>query len=353
MATTVRVAIIGASGYTGSELLRLLSQHPKVSITRIVASEKSQGAPVSTILPHLSHVFSDEFSALDTRAISQDSDLVFLALPHTTSLQPVAEFLTEGKIVIDLSADYRLNDAHVYEQWYGLPHTHPELLDKTTYGLPELHRQDIQHTQFVAVPGCYPTAAILQLAPLVKGNLLEPSPIIIDAKSGISGAGRTPAPGYHFPEAHEAIHAYKITAHRHLPEIEQELHGLSQEQSSSPSIIFTPHLLPINRGILSTAYVKLKSGVDQKTLDQAYQDLYRDEYFIRVKSGPEQVNPNTLRGSNFFDVSGLVDTNTGYLITTGALDNLVKGAAGQAIQCMNLMLGFEEQSGLTAPGIFP
>ena len=337
MSKTVRVAIIGASGYTGSELLRLLSQHPQVTVTRIVASERSQGASVSTILPHLSHVFPGEFSALDPEAISQDSDLVFLALPHTKSLQPVADFLTQGKIVIDLSADYRLYDPQVYEQWYGLPHTQPELLTKTTYGLPELNRDGITNTQFVAVPGCYPTAAILQLAPLVKEGLLEPSPIIIDAKSGISGAGRTPAPGYHFPEAHEAIHAYKISSHRHLPEIEQELHRLSQERSSCPPLVFTPHLLPMNRGILSTAYVKLKSGVDQHAIDRAYQDLYQDEYFIRVRSGPDQVNPNNLRGSNFYDVSGHVDTKTGYLIPTGALDNLVKGAAGQAIQCMNLM----------------
>ncbi len=353
MPEPVRIAVVGASGYTGSELLRLLAHHPHAAISHIVASEKSLGSLVSTLLPHLGHVYDKTFSSLKPAAMAPDCDLVFLALPHTQSLDTAAEFLSLGKVVIDLSADYRLQDPQVYEQWYGIPHSHTELLDQVVYGLPELHRTAIASSRFVAVPGCYPTAAILQLAPLVREQLVDKAPIIIDAKSGISGAGRAPATTYHFPEAHEAIHAYKITTHRHLPEIGQELDLLTSETVTLPPIVFTPHLIPMNRGILSTAYVKLQTGVDQQTVDEAYRRAFKEEYFVRLVAGPDQVNPNNLRGSNFYDVGSLVDPHSGYLITTGALDNLVKGAAGQAIQCMNLILGFEEWCGLEAPGLFP
>jgi N-acetyl-gamma-glutamyl-phosphate reductase len=284
--------------------------------------------------------------------------VVFLALPHTQSLQPVADFLSHGKHVIDLSADYRLQDPVIYEKWYQISHPFPDLLKEAVYGLPELYRAAIAKSRLVAVPGCYPTVAILQLAPFVVQDLLERNSIIIDAKSGISGAGRSPAMAYHFPESHEAIHAYKISKHRHIPEIEQELERVTPSFSSAsasprPSLIFTPHLIPINRGILSTAYAKLKPGIDQSHLDAAYQTRYQGEYFIRIFPHSESVNPNNLRGSNFCDLSCTYDPRTGYLVTTGALDNLVKGAAGQAVQCMNLMLGLPETLGLTGPGLFP
>ena len=358
MKKNIRVAVIGASGYTGGELLRLLSLHPQVSLTRVVASEKSQGLALASLLPYLTKIYDCSLSSLNTSSIAQEVDVVFLALPHTQSLQPVADFLSHGKYVIDLSADYRLQDPMIYEKWYQTPHPFPDLLKETVYGLPELNRAAISEHRLVAVPGCYPTVAILQLAPFVAQDLLEPSSIIIDAKSGISGAGRSPALGYHFPESHEAIHAYKISQHRHVPEIEQELARLgpsSSALSSSqfPSLIFTPHLIPINRGILSTAYAKLKPGIDQSRLDAAYQSHYQDEFFVRLFSHAEGVNPNNLRGSNFCDLSCTYDPRTGYLITTGALDNLVKGAAGQAIQCMNLMVGLPETLGLTGPGLFP
>lgn len=353
----IRVAVIGASGYTGSELLRLLSLHPRITLTRVVASEKSQGLAISSLLPHLTKIWDCSLSSLNTPAIAQETDLVFLALPHTQSLQPVADFLSHGKRVIDLSADYRLQDPVIYEKWYQTAHPFPDLLKEAVYGLPELNRTAISKSRLVAVPGCYPTVAILQLAPFMAQNLLDCSSIIIDAKSGISGAGRSPALAYHFPESHEAIHAYKISQHRHVPEIEQELEHLSPSSSTAtsehPSLIFTPHLIPINRGILSTAYAKLKPGVDQLRLDAAYQSRYQDEYFIRLFPQAEGVNPKNLRGSNFCDLSCTYDPRTGYLITTGAIDNLVKGAAGQAIQCMNLMVGFPETLGLTGPGLFP
>ena len=358
MSDRIRVAVIGASGYTGAELLRLLSLHPQITLTEVVASEKSEGLSLSSLLPNLAKVLTFELSALDIPAIAKNADLVFLSLPHTQSLQPVADLIAQKKLVIDLSADYRLKDPKVYETWYQTTHPFPNLLPDAVYGLPELNRSAIAKSQLVAAPGCYPTVAILQLAPFVSQDLLEPQPIIIDAKSGVSGAGRTPTAGLHFPEAHEAIHAYKITTHRHTPEIEQGLSQLVCSPSSSsiaspPSFIFTPHLIPINRGILSTAYARLKQGTNPSAVEDAYQNFYRDEYFIRVFPQAETVNPHNLRGSNFCDLNCTYDPRTGYLISTGAIDNLGKGAAGQAIQCMNLMLNLPETLGLTGPGLFP
>lgn len=357
MTEQLRIAVIGASGYTGGELLRILSLHPKVQICQVVASSKSEGISVSSLLPNLSNVIDIQLSPLNVTAIAKEVDLVFLSLPHTHSLQPVADFLSHKKLVIDLSADYRLRDHRVYEQWYQTIHPHPDLLQQAVYGLPELNRAAIRNSQLVAAPGCYPTVAILQLAPLVAKNLIEFNSIIIDAKSGVSGAGRSPAPGFHFPESHEAIHAYKIATHRHLPEIEQGLNHLvptSDNKPASPlSLMFTPHLIPINRGILSTAYAKLRSEFGPADIENIYQRFYKDEPFIRVRHQAEAVNPRNLRGANFCDLSCTFALRTGHIVSSGAIDNLVKGAAGQAIQCMNLMVGFPETLGLTSPGLFP
>ncbi|MDR4494937.1 MAG: N-acetyl-gamma-glutamyl-phosphate reductase [Nitrospirales bacterium] len=357
MTNTVKVAVIGASGYTGGELLRLLSLHPNIVITKVVASEKSEGRSIADILPNLSKAMDFRLSALDSSEISQEADVIFLALPHTQSLQPVSEFVSLGKTVIDLSADYRLKNPKTYEQWYDTPHTFPKLLPQAVYGLPEFHRKDIAATKLVAVPGCYPTVAILQLAPLITQGLLEMDTIIIDAKSGVSGAGRSPALGSHFPEANEGLHAYKLTTHRHTPEITQELSFLAPPQHQwgphEIPLIFTPHLIPMNRGILSTAYAKVKPGITQTNIMEAVKQIYGDEYFIRLHSTPDTVNPNNLRGSNFCDLGYQLDPSTRCLITTGAIDNLVKGAAGQAIQCMNIMSQFPENTGLTGPGVFP
>jgi N-acetyl-gamma-glutamyl-phosphate reductase len=357
MKDKLRIGVIGASGYTGGELLRLLSLHPQVNITQVVASSKSEGLSVSALLPNLTKTIDVQLSPLAIPAIAKEVDLVFLALPHTQSLAPVAEFLSHKKLVIDLSADYRLKDPQVYEQWYQVAHPHPDLLKDAVYGLPELHRAAIRKSQFVAVPGCFPTVAILQLAPFVAQHLIDPHSIIIDAKSGVSGAGRTPSQGFHFPEANEAIHAYKIATHRHLPEIEQGLnYVLSSEKTASPSsisLMFTPHLIPINRGILSTAYAKLQSDIQTPEVNDIYHRFYQDEPFIRVFPQAEAVNPRNLRGANFCDLSSTFDPRTGLIISSGAIDNLVKGAAGQAIQCMNLMVGFPETLGLTSPGLFP
>ena len=355
---TVTVAVVGASGYTGGELLRLLAGHPKMKIAA-VTSEQSAGKPVSSMFPSLASVISLNFESLSPDSIAKRVDAVFLALPHTKSLQPVAACMAAGKHVVDLSADYRLKDPAVYETWYKTPHDQHGLLKQAVYGLPEFHREAIKQAKLVASPGCYPTAAIIQLAPLVAKGLIDPDTIVIDAKSGISGAGRSPALPYHFPEAHESIEAYKIGQHRHIPEIEQELsllasqHGKAKGAVKHLTVAFTPHLVPMNRGILSTAYCRLVEPMPLDQLRALYREFYKGERFIRLCDGEASANPRHVKGSNFCDVSVFVDARAGWVVTVAALDNLVKGAAGQAIQAMNLMLGFPEDMGISGPGVYP
>jgi N-acetyl-gamma-glutamyl-phosphate reductase len=349
--TKVSVAVVGASGYTGAELLRLLAGHPGMTV-RVVTSEKSAGSPLSAVFPHLASLGALTFEALAPDAIADRVDAVFLALPHTKSMGPAAAFVSAGRRVVDLSADFRLKDATAYQSWYETPHAAAHLLKEAVYGLPELRRSEIRTARLVASPGCYPTAAILQLAPLVADGLIQPDTIVIDAKSGVSGAGRSPALPYHFPEAHEALEAYKIGAHRHLPEIEQELAALSGRKASF-TVIFAPHLVPMNRGILSTAYCRLRKPMATSELRARYQDFYKTDPFVRVLEDNRSVNPSHVRGSNFCHLGVVADARTGWVVTLAALDNLVKGAAGQAIQAMNLMLGVPEELGLAAPGLFP
>ncbi len=349
---TVKVAVVGASGYTGGELLRLLLVHPRVQITA-VTSEKSAGSPVASVFPHLASVLPLSFEALEPEAIAARADAVFLALPHTKSLLPASACLRAGKLVIDLSADYRLKDPSLYETWYQTAHPYPDLLKQAVYGLPELHREAIRTARLIASPGCYPTAAILQLAPLASKGLIRPDSVVIDAKSGISGAGRSPALPYHFPEAHESMEAYKVGQHRHIPEIEQELGALASRSGTAMRIAFTPHLAPMNRGILSTAYCRLTQPMDREALRALYRDFYKGERFIRLQEGEASANPRHVRGSNFCDLALFTDARAGWVVTVAALDNLVKGAAGQAIQAMNLVLGFPEETGLLSPGVYP
>jgi N-acetyl-gamma-glutamyl-phosphate reductase len=267
--------------------------------------------------------------------------------------------MATGTFVVDLSADYRLKDPAAYERWYQTPHTHAALLKQAVYGLPELHREAIAKTKLVASPGCYPTAAILQLAPLFAQDLVEKNTVVIDAKSGISGAGRSPALPYHFPEAHESLEPYKIGQHRHIPEIEQELHALLQRQAGSApvtpgtsTVTFTPHLVPMNRGILSTAYCRLKTPMAVADLHALYQTYFKNDRFIRL-SHDVVPSPRYVKASNYCDIGVYVDGRAGWIVTVAALDNLVKGAAGQAIQAMNLMLGLPEETGLSAPAAYP
>jgi N-acetyl-gamma-glutamyl-phosphate reductase len=336
----INIAVVGASGYVGGELLRLLLRHPHVRIAA-VTSEQSSGKSVRSLFPNLA---GPEliYEALDTQEIGARADIIFLALPHTKSAASAVVLLKAGRKVIDLSADFRLKDPAVFEHWYHAVHPCPALLETAVYGLPELHREAIRSAALVASPGCYPTAALLSLLPLAKKGLL--GDVIIDAKSGISGAGRSPALPYHFPEANESIEAYQLGAHRHIPEIEQEL---------GTTVSFTPHLVPMTRGILSTTYVRLRQPYTSDQLADLYRESYKSEPFVRVLNPGQSPNPRHTRGSNFCDVSTFCDPRTGIAILTAALDNLVKGAAGQAIQAMNLMQGWPETAGLQDSGLYP
>ncbi|UVT20789.1 MAG: N-acetyl-gamma-glutamyl-phosphate reductase [Nitrospira sp.] len=350
MTKKFRIAIAGASGYAGAELVRLAAGHPYFTITA-VTSEKSAGQLISSVFPSLKGIVEHRFEAMEPAALAERADAIFLALPHTKSQDAVAICLKAGKLVVDLSADYRLKDVGTYEKWYQASHAHPQLLQEAVYGLPELHRAAIAKAKLVASPGCYPTAAVLQLAPLFAKGLVQPGTVVIDAKSGVSGAGRSPALAYHFPEAHESLEPYKIGQHRHIPEIEQELSGF-MDTAEPVTVTFTPHLVPMNRGILSTAYCKLTEPVDLSDLRNLYREFYKGERFVRFYE--EGVpNPRYIKGTNYCDLGVYTDVRTGRVVTVAAVDNLVKGAAGQAIQAMNLMLGIPEDTGLTAPGSYP
>lgn len=345
----LNIAIVGSSGYTGGELYRLLINHPRVRVTS-VTSEKSAGKPLTSIFPHLAGLTDLVCEPLDPEAIAQKTDFVFLALPHVTAQEAAFRFHQLGKKVVDLSADYRLAEPAVYETWYEHCHQYPELLKSAVYGLPELHREKIKKALLVANPGCYPTSAILALAPLIKKGVVDLKSLIIDSKSGVSGAGRSPSLVHHYPEVNEGLMAYKIGTHRHTPEIEQELTLLA---GHAVTISFTPHLIPMNRGILTTSYAALNTAADTGVVHTLYREFYRDEPFVRLLAPGEFPNVRNVRGSNFCDIGVYADRRTGRVVVVSAIDNLVKGASGQAIQNMNLMMGFHEMEGIKVAGLFP
>ena len=344
----LKVAIVGASGYTGVELIRLLSNHPEVEITA-VTSEQSAGKGISSVFPSLTNIFDKTLEHLDADLIAKKADLIFTALPHQKAMDVVPHFLKAGKKVIDLSADFRIKDHATYGAWYE-EHKAPELLKEAVYGLPELHREEIKKARLIANPGCYPTSAILALAPLLKNGLVAPETIVIDSKSGVSGAGRSATQDTHFPEVNEGFKAYKVAEHRHTPEIEQELSLLA----NSPVIVsFTPHLLPVNRGILSTVYASVKKDTDENSIFGIYNEFYGKELFVRVYQKGSFPNINNVRGSNFCDIGIRLDKRTGRVVIISAIDNLVKGASGQAVQNMNIMYGFPEDIALKGLPFFP
>jgi N-acetyl-gamma-glutamyl-phosphate reductase len=287
--------------------------------------------------------------AFDAGSLDDRADFFFLALPHRSAQEPMAALMGLGKKVVDLSADFRLRDPALFEKWYQAPHTQPDLLKRVVYGLPEVYRKVISSAQGVANPGCYPTGALLPLYPLIKAEIIDPNgPIVIDGKSGVSGAGRSPSLTTHFPEVNEGAEAYSVGVHRHLPEILQEIHRMGM---SSQKVIFTPHLFPINRGILTTIYVRLTRAISREELLELLSSRYKNDPFIRIIDGSP--NPRNVRGSNFCDIGAYIDSDSGWAVLLSAIDNLVKGAAGQAIQNMNLMMGYEETAGLLTPGMFP
>ncbi len=342
-----KVGIINVTGYAGVELARLLCQHPQVELTS-VTGRSAAGQKLGKVFPHLASM------DLTIEAELRDVDLAFSAMPHKESAKEVIPLLNHGIKVVDISADFRLKNAAEYQSWYGFTHSAPQLLEQAVYGLTELHRSQVASAQLVANPGCYPAGAILALAPAVKEDLIKPD-IIIDSKSGVSGAGRTPSLGTHYSEVNEDVTAYALEGHRHLPEIIQELSLLRPQQL--PSITFVPHLIPMTRGILTTCYAPLPSGKvaagkkGEEEVRQLYLDFYKDEPFIKVVEFP----PHTKHtwGNNLCLIHPTIDHRTGRLIIISCIDNLVKGAAGQAIQNMNLMLGLPEATGLEALAVYP
>jgi len=344
----VRVAVVGASGYTGVELLRLLATHPLVDVV-CVTSRQHEGQAIADVFPSLVGAYDLRCEPLDVERIAGRCDLVFTALPHRTAMDVVPGFLQAGCRVVDLSADYRLKDRNVYEQWYQ-EHSSPELLAEAVYGLPELYREQIRAARLVANPGCYPTSIGLGLAPLVRNNCLCLKSLVIDSKSGVTGAGRAAKLGSLYCEANEGFKAYGVASHRHTPEIEQTLSELAGEKVV---VNFTPHLLPVNRGILSTIYADLDDSYELEPLLDLYRQMYADEPFVRVLPAGQLPNVAHVRGGNYCDIGVVVDRRTGRVIVVSVIDNLCKGAAGQAVQNMNLMCGLEENMGLKLLPVFP
>ncbi len=351
----IRAGIIGSTGYAGAELVRLLLQHPEAEIIWY-GSRSFAGQKFSDIYRNMVSLVDETLRAEDMEALSEEADVIFTATPQGLCASLVNEEILARTKLIDLSADFRLKKVEVYENWYKLAHKAPQYLEEAVYGLPELYRDRIRSARIVANPGCYTTCSILTLYPLVKEGLIEPDSIIIDAKSGTSGAGRGAKVQNLFCEVNESIKPYGVAKHRHTPEIEEQLSyaaGLDYQNGESICLNFTPHLVPMNRGILATCYAKLKEGVDKEQLAGAYQNAYAGERFIRLLGEDSFPETRWVEGSNFVDIGFTLDERTGRVIAVGALDNLVKGAAGQAVQNMNLLFGLPEDLGLRLVPVFP
>jgi N-acetyl-gamma-glutamyl-phosphate reductase len=348
----IRVAVAGASGYMGAELLRLLLRHPHVELTG-VTSERLAGEPLAKGYPHLRGLSELRFHELDPEWLATRAEVVFLALPHMES-QKVVPVLRRRRIkAIDLSADYRLKDANDYTAWYRAGHTDSAGLADAVYGLPELHRKAIAAASLVATPGCYPAGAILAVAPLLKQGLARLEGIVIDGKSGVTGAGaqgRTVDPMYLYTEANENVQAYAVASHRHTPEIEQEMSALA---GAPVRVTFTPHLLPLNRGLFTTAVVPLAATVTTAGLLAGFREFYAEEPFVRVLGEGERPTTRAVVGSNFCDVAVVADSRTGRAVCLSALDNLGKGGSANGIQNLNILCGWSERTGLEAPPVYP
>jgi len=343
----MKISIIGASGYTGAELLRILHRHKQAEV-KYLTSETNAGASVSSIYPHLAEIYKQNFVDMQTVKNDADSsDVIFVALPHGHAMALGKELAKSKARIIDLGADYRFADPAVYEAWYKLPHVHKDA--RAVYGLSELYADKIKKAKILANPGCYTTASILALTPLLKAGLVETENIIVDAASGVSGAGRALKLSSHFSEVYENFSAYGVTNHRHTPEIEEHLSAAAGKEIK---ISFTPHLAPIVRGILATCYANLKLGVKAEDVAAAY-NIYKGKYFIRVLGPGGMPATKNVRGSNFIDIGWHIDKRLNRVVVLSAIDNLVKGASGQAVQNMNLMFGLDEKTGLDDVPLYP
>ena len=339
----IKTAVVGATGYAGAELVRLLTGHPEVSLT-LISSRQYAGKRFAEVYPAMAGIVDLKCIPLDLDTVSHAADFVFTALPHKVAMGVVPGLLEKGVKVIDLSADFRFKDPAVYEKWYQ-PHEAPAFLAMATYGLPEINFEKIQKSSLIGNPGCYPTSAILPLAPFMKGDFIDLDSIIVDSKSGASGAGRSLSLTTHFCEVHEGLRAYKVAAHRHTPEMEEIL---SQLAGRNVTITFTPHLVPMSRGMLTTIYTDVRDDISSDSVYDRLISYYKNKSFVRVLV-PGRV-PDTLhvRGSNYCDIGFQIDKRAHRLILISAIDNLVKGASGQAVQNMNIMAGLPETAGLSA-----
>lgn len=344
----MKVSVLGATGYAGAELLRILYQHPEADVVHIT-SESHTGENISDIYPHLRGIYDMKLESMnDIEAIGADSDFVFIGLPHGHAMEVGKKLADKPVRIIDLGADYRFADTDVYEAWYHVKHTHQAA--PRVYGLAELYREEIRTAKIIGNAGCFTTASILALAPLAKQHLIDVNTIIVDAKSGVSGAGRSAKQANHFPELYDNFRAYNVAKHRHTPEIEQAITDLSGENTI---INFTPHLVPMSRGILATSYATLKPGVTPELVDAAFEKLYGKEYFIRLLGRGAYPSTKEVRGSNYCDIAWHIDERTNRVIILSAIDNLVKGAAGQAVQNFNIAAGLPENTGLKFAPMYP
>ena len=346
----IKIGIVGASGYSGSELLRFLVNHPGELQVALCTSETYAGQCIENVLPNLRGFLSAKFEALDLESLKERVDAVVLAVPHKVAMSFAPKVLAQGLRVVDFSADYRLEDAETYEAWYHVKHTSTTLIPQAVYGLPERYRDCIRSAQLVANPGCYPTSAILAAMPLVANGVVELDSIIVDSKSGISGAGPKPSENTHYANRESNFIAYGIGVHRHTPEIEQELGAVASEPIR---VTFTPHLVPMTRGILSTVYMRLTEEMSTEEALGVYSAFYENEPFVRVLPPGTYPQTKAVLGSNYCDVGLEVDTRTRRIIAMAAIDNLGKGAAGAVVQNLNLMFGFNETDGLKVPGMMP
>lgn len=344
----IKVGIVGGTGYTGVELLRVLAVHPRAQL-HCITSRSEAGILVSDLYPNLRGHFDLAFSEPDVAVLCQ-CDLVFFATPHGVAMRMVPELMAAGVRVVDLSADFRLKNLDVWAKWYGMPHESPEWAEKAVYGLPEVVRSELHGAQLVANPGCYPTAVQLGFLPLLENKLVDSSRLIADAKSGSSGAGRQASVGMLHGEVGESFKAYGASGHRHLPEIRQ---GLSQAAGAAVGVTFVPHLVPMIRGIEATLYAELHNVGDFDRLQELYEERYRDEPFVDVMPFGSHPETRSVRGANHCRMALHRQENSSVVIVTSVIDNLVKGAAGQAVQNMNVMFGLPETMGLEAPAMLP